>query len=301
MPASGHQNRDRKGADILVFFAGYTKRTPRSGLGREERRKQLTGPAAKRGIAQSRHRSLIEVHFDHAGAGGLGERDQASRGIDHSGSSDEQEDIAGPGGLLGRLPYIGRQGLPEPDDTGTGHRSAGTSWRQFVERGIEIAPDLPAAGTAKKPDVAVNLQYMTAARAVVQTVDILSNQGEPLFPPFEVGEGKVAGIRGDRGDLLPSPVIPFPNQHRIAGERLGSRQIFRAELTPQPFRSTKRRHPALGGDSRAGEHGYRTCVANPFPGLVHESIVAQAAGIEKPDRGNNLSGIASDKRVGGLS
>src|ERR1700719_1964967 len=91
-------------------------------------------------------------------------------------------------------------------------------------------------------------------------------------------------------DQAPRPVIPFPDQFRIARERARRRKILGAILFPQSSVAAKSRHTTLGRYPRAREHGDGSGLLEPFANLVHcfQSTSGAAACALDPERRHAL-------------
>jgi hypothetical protein len=95
---------------------------------------------------------------------------------------------------------------------------------------------------------------------------------------FKFGQRKMPRIGLRLGDYASAPVIPFPNQFRIALECFWGGEVFRPEIAPESAGSTKGRDAALGGNSRAGEDGDRSSGGDPLAGAVHSLLIMAADG-----------------------
>jgi len=146
--------------------------------------------------------------------------------------------------------------LSEPDNIGPEKPAAGRATRRDVrEGGFEIFRHLGFFQAAELPDVAVKLEDVFRPRPAVQAVDILGDEnkaGQLLFPS---SQDEVTGIGLSSGDNLPAPVIPFPDQNRVALKSLGCGQVFGPELFPQAVLAAKSGDAGLGRDPRASENG----------------------------------------------
>jgi HPt (histidine-containing phosphotransfer) domain-containing protein len=91
----------------------------------------------------------------------------------------------------------------------------------------------------------------------VQIVDVLRDETEPvaLRPPREY---VVRRIGTARGDLLPPPGIPFPDQYGITCERDRRREILGPVSAPQSVRTAKCRHAARRGHAGARHRRHTT-------------------------------------------
>jgi hypothetical protein len=96
----------------------------------------------------------------------------------------------------------------------------------------------------------VQLLDIAAAGAIVKAIHILRHEREAAVrSPFEFRQSKMPRIGLRPVDDLTPPVVPFPNQPRIAGKGLGGGKLLRGKISPQAARPAKRRNTALGGDA----------------------------------------------------
>src|SRR5215831_12741586 len=63
----------------------------------------------------------------------------------------------------------------------------------------------------------------------------------------------MSGIRRGSGNDLTPPVVPVPDQARIARESFWSGEVFRAEVFPKTALAPECGDATLGGNSRAGQ------------------------------------------------
>lgn len=91
----------------------------------------------------------------------------------------------------------------------------------------------------------------------MKTIDVLSNELEPLEEAGHLSNGLVPRIWLDLPDDIPAVLIPFPDQLRIPLKRLERRQLLRTELLPEAIFASERRHagfsrhPCASGDHDA--------------------------------------------------
>ena len=119
----------------------------------------------------------------------------------------------------------------------------------------------------------MQLQDIAAARAVVEPVDILGDQRESRGALLECHQRVMRRVWFRGGDLLAAPVVPFPNQARVALECFGRGKLLGPELVPQTARTAKGRDAALGGDAGASQHDDRFSGSDPLAGLFHKLII----------------------------
>ena len=70
-------------------------------------------------------------------------------------------------------------------------------------------------------DVAVKFNYRPASGPLMQTINVLGNQGKFWKVFFQINQSQMAGIRFGLGNQFPPPGIPLPNQPGVAPEGLG--------------------------------------------------------------------------------
>jgi hypothetical protein len=103
-------------------------------------------------------------------------------------------------------------------------------------------------------DVPVQLDDRPRARPLVQPIDVLGHEQEVAHEPLEARERPVAGIGLGTRNQAPTPLVPVPDEPRIAARRLGRRELLGAKARPEPgLCVTEGGDPALGGDAGAGE------------------------------------------------
>jgi len=110
-----------------------------------------------------------------------------------------------------------------PNQTMCGRKESRSSDRPGKARkgGRPDLLDGPFLRAAELPDVAVQLDDVAGARLGVEAVDVLGDDREFPEQPFPAGQDLVAGVGPDGSDDPAPPVVPFPNEPRIAGERFG--------------------------------------------------------------------------------
>jgi hypothetical protein len=109
---------------------------------------------------------------------------------------------------------------------------------------------------------------------MVESVNILSDQGDARHQSLQMCQGDMGRIRLGPKGAFPSHAIPTPYQRWVSLECLGRREILgpvRGPVSRQ--RVAKRREPTLGAHAGAGEHRYvagaaESCDWLPFhPGV----------------------------------
>ena len=153
--------------------------------------------------------------------------------------------------MFGLFHHAVGQRLAEPDHGGPRQSAALAMGRKFGQRHAPVGPIGAAGGALHPPDIAVELEDFAAACAVVQAIDVLRDEGEARLALFEFHQGAVGGVGLRFGDDLAPPVVPFPHQFRIPGERFGVGEFFGLVIFPQSAGAAKRRHAALRRNPRA--------------------------------------------------
>ena len=140
-----------------------------------------------------------------------------------------------------------------------------------------VGPVRSALQAAQPPDIAVQLENPATARAVVQAIDVLRNQCKVRLLTLELDQGEMGGIRFGRGDGLPAPVVPFPNQAGVAQKGLRGRQFLRLMILPKTAIAPKRGYAAFGGNAGSCQHGNLRGFLDPLAGLIHSAIIREPA------------------------
>ena len=112
-----------------------------------------------------------------------------------------------------------------------------------------------------------------SAGTLVQTVDVLGDEREIGVALTPRREHLVRPIRTAGRNPLAPPVVPFPDESRIAREGFRSGELLGTMLFPQPVRAAEGRHPAGGRDASAGQHRdarvWRQMLGEQIDVLVH--------------------------------
>jgi hypothetical protein len=103
------------------------------------------------------------------------------------------------------------------------------------------------------PDIAVDFQDARAPGEVVQTIDVLGDQSEGGLSGFQTDQRVVRRVGCGLGNDLATPVVPLPDEARIARKSFGSGEVFGAKILPEPACAAEGWNAALGGNARAGE------------------------------------------------
>jgi len=182
----------------------------------------------------------FRVDLHDPGASLAGHRCQRSCGLDHTGSADNEKELARRGRINGRLDDHRIKRLSKPDNMGAQQAAAAPAGRQLWcqgQRHTPISRHGAAYSAAHLPDVAVQFQQPSAASLGMQSVNVLSNEREPIttmFPiPLQHRKGGMARIRQHRGDHTATPVVPFPHKTGFASERARRGQFFGPVSAPE--------------------------------------------------------------------
>jgi hypothetical protein len=92
----------------------------------------------------------------------------------------------------------------------------------------------------------VELQHIFAPGSVVESIDVLGDEGEAGDPFFEFDQREMTFIGSEGSQYLSSPVIEFPDKPWVSRKRLGCCKIRCAILPPYAFFTSE------GGNSRFG-------------------------------------------------
>ncbi len=115
---------------------------------------------------------------------------------------------------------------------------------------------LTGLGAAGLEQLAVHMDKVLAASALVQIVDVLGDQGDRAGQQsLEAGQRIVGRIRMDLGllQLFAAGVVKAQHQFGIPGIPLGGRHILDLVLFPQTIAGTKSLDAGFGRDPRAGQ------------------------------------------------
>jgi len=186
----------------------------------------------------------------------VGDLDEAGRRVDVARGADGNEQIAARQALVDLLHVEGH--FTEPDDVGAnparGHAPGALgSQRQFLAAGI----DLVAALAAHLVQLAVHVQWLPAAGALVQVVDVLGHQQEfPGMFVLEFRQRQVGGIGLDAGAAQFAPPVIVELQHllRIAGIGLEGGHFLDVVTRPQAARAPEGLDAGFCRDAGAGQH-----------------------------------------------
>ena len=101
----------------------------------------------------------------------------------------------------------------------------------------------------------------------MESINVLGDECERRAAGFESSESAMAGIGLCGGDALAAPVVPLPDELRIAREGLGRGESFGAMVVPQAAGAAEGGNARFGGDARAGEDGDGASAFDPVAGL----------------------------------
>ena len=91
----------------------------------------------------------------------------------------------------------------------------------------------------------------------MEPIDILRDQPECIVrTTFKFDKSDMGRIRLFRGNQFAPPVVPFPDQPRVALKGFGRCQILRSKIAPQAVCPAKGRHAAIGGNAGSREDGH---------------------------------------------
>ena len=90
----------------------------------------------------------------------------------------------------------------------------------------------------------------------MEPIDILRDQPECIVgTTFKFYKGDMGRIRLFCSDRFAPPVVPFPDQPRVAFKGFGCCEILCSKIAPQAVCSAKGRHAAIGGNAGPREDG----------------------------------------------
>ena len=180
-------------------------------------------------------------------------RDEAGGRIDGARAPHRHEEVA-VGERLEDARHRQRH-LPEPDDVGAQLRAAVAARHALEVERLVLEGRAVARLAAGRAQLAVHVQHAARARLLVQRVDVLRAEEEPVYQLLaETGQREVRGVGLDVGNPPAALGVETPDQQRVALEAFGRGHVLDAVLLPEAVRIAKGRHAALGADARAGEH-----------------------------------------------
>ena len=129
--------------------------------------------------------------------------------------------------------------------------------------GLVLVPgDAPVGprGAAQLGELAVQVQHMAAACALVQVVHVLGDDAH-LVPCFQRHQRLVGGVGPHCAQLAPAGVVEVDHALRVGCKGLGRGHVLDAVSLPQAARTPEGLQAAVGADACAREHDAK--------GLVH--------------------------------
>jgi hypothetical protein len=178
----------------------------------------------------------------------------------------DQQHVAAAGRPLDRTDDVVADALLEPDHVRTQRcAAAGAGRGQPRARVVPGRRRRAVARAAGASQVAVQLDDVRGAGALVQAVDVERHDEAAGNVPREIGQGDVAGVGQDIRKQFAPPRVPIPDELGIAGKRRGCRELERIEAGPHPRPRRRQRGDAgLGGKPAAGQRDDRARAAQ-FP------------------------------------
>lgn len=131
-----------------------------------------------------------------------------------------------------------------------------------------------AVRAANLVEISVQFENVPTARAAMEAIDVLGDEGHARQAVFKFGDGLMGGIGLNPGKAGSSVVIELPDGRRIVGERLGGGERQGIATFPEPLRSSKGGHAAFGRDAGACENRQTSASREEFrraPNRVHSS------------------------------
>ena len=99
----------------------------------------------------------------------------------------------------------------------------------------------------------MDFQKVLGASLVVQLIDILGDDHNPLALPVQpgltLGDGQVPGVGLLALHHLPPVVVELPHLGRVSGKGLRRGQVLRLPFSPVTFRFSESRNPTLSTDA----------------------------------------------------
>ncbi len=182
---------------------------------------------------------------------------ERGRRLDETRSAYQQKKVAALCGFRCSVQPGCIQLFPKPNDIRPYHPPAIRTLRRRLRLGRRSRGRTPATVTVKPKNVAMQFDDRLAAGRRMQAVYILRYQCELRHFLFQGCQCQVPGIGSCRCNQLAPPVIPAPDEVRIAFESLGCCQVFRIVACPQARLSlAERRDTAFSRDSCTGQSGY---------------------------------------------
>ena len=182
-----------------------------------------------------------------------GVRGETGGGFDCAGSADRQEDRASVEGSINLIEIVGN--FTEPANVGANLRAAfatrnGGGW--LVE--LRVIEGRTGAGFAARFEkFAVHVKHTGRAGELVEIVDVLGAEEEPVESVLECGDGLVGRIGLGVGGVAAAHGVEVPDELGIAAPGGGRGDIFEAVVAPEAIGVAEGGDAAFGGDASAGE------------------------------------------------
>lgn len=117
---------------------------------------------------------------------------------------------------------------------------------------LEDAITVKAAGF---PQLAMHMDGIAAACALMQVIDVLGDKGEfPLPYPFQIHQCCMRRIRRDLSQLRAAGIIEFLHKGRIALESFWCGDVFNSVVLPQPIAIAEGAQPGLRGNTCSSQN-----------------------------------------------
>jgi hypothetical protein len=120
--------------------------------------------------------------------------------------------------------------LAKPDDAGAQVTATITAQRHSRRRVTD--PQRTVRETPVFENIAMKLNDVAAAGALVHVVHVLRNQGEARDQVCKSCDRMVARVRLGLGNEVPTPAVPAPDEHRIGKKCVRRRKVVGVVLGP---------------------------------------------------------------------
>ena len=234
--------RPRRGGRVSPAAGPARPAASQAGL---QRRQNLGGAAAEHESGVRRQRRVVDVDLDHQGSCAPGRERETRRRVDQRRRADGQKHLS-----TRSPPRTARRAGPCRAPRRTTRCLAAVARRTRTPAAARTRPgrrppvgpalgrhEPASAGAPGPPDIAVQLDHVPAARALVQSVHVLRDQREtPGSCDWKRARARCPGLGCAR------PTMPCRHRYHcqtrrgIACEGLGRGQIGRAVVPPQPVR-----------------------------------------------------------------
>ena len=125
------------------------------------------------------------------------------------------------------------------------------------------------------PDRSVKPDQMAGAGANVQVIDVLRDHCAALIPLRPFGNDAMRRVWLTTGNRLPPPLVPLPDERRVAAKSIRRRELLGPDMSPETPRPAKGRHSARGGYAGPRENGEPLGCAH----AIRESLRYQDSGV----------------------